>query len=412
MSTTPLPITTQDDPSATGAQPNSAPQGSGIHLFLARLANALQTMRAPLSQIGDSLIEAGGSDQQRQGLQFNKELALRQQDENDRQQLLRSQLSSADLQRQRAQQEMSAFQTPQQKQAMDLDTQQKLLALQRANSEPQLLTVPGENGAINYYERRFNPATNDWEITPAMANTEKIISSPDNPQIPYDPTQTIRQTQRSQLTAQNPEIFKNQLDLAREISFATNPLVEQGKIDVATAEGRARANVEANAARGSNAALANVPANLIAPATAAATKAGEDFAQSKSVSDRLAAMMQAAKNGNVVSYQLIPQEGALQVTTSQGVHRINMAEIQNYGGGSLFQRMEGHFGKALTGQSIPASVLGDMSEMQNILAQGARAKYENSLKTINRNYGSNFQPVEMGGLTPTGNRPPLSSFEH
>jgi hypothetical protein len=75
-------------------------------------------------------------------------------------------------------------------------------------------------------------------------------------------------------------------------------------------------------------------------------------------------MMDAARSGNVVSYQLIPQEGALQITTSQGVHRINMAEIQNYGGGSIFQRMEGNFGKQLTGASIPSSVLSDMEAMQ------------------------------------------------
>ena len=132
--------------------------------------------------------------------------------------------------------------------------------------------------------------------------------------------------------------FQNALGIQKDIATATNPQIQAGKVAVATAEGQARANVEAQMARGSNAALANVPPHLIGPASTAATKAGEDYAQSQSVSDRLQAMMDAAKKGNVVSYQLIPQEGALQVTTSQGVHRINMAEIQNYGGGSLWQR--------------------------------------------------------------------------
>lgn len=172
------------------------------------------------------------------------------------------------------------------------------------------------------------------------------------------------------------------------------------KVEAAAAEGAARANVEQQFARGSNAALAQVPSHLIAPATAAATKAGEDYAQSQSVSQRLSAMMDAAKNGNVVSYQLIPEEGALQVTTSQGVHRINMAEIQNYGGGSLFQRLEGHLGKQLTGRSIPDSVLNDMQEMQDIQQRGSQAKYENSLKTINQTYGANFKPVEPEPMKP------------
>ena len=170
------------------------------------------------------------------------------------------------------------------------------------------------------------------------------------------------------------------------------------KIQQAVAQGQAVALMQQKIAEGSNAALAGVPAHLVAPATEAAAKAGTDFAQAQSVSQRLSAMMDAAKKGNVVSYQLIPQEGALQVTTSQGVHRINMAEIQNYGGGSLWQRLQGHLGKNLTGKSIPDSVLNDMSEMQKIQEEGAQTKYENTLKTINGAYGSTFKPVEMAPM--------------
>lgn len=170
---------------------------------------------------------------------------------------------------------------------------------------------------------------------------------------------------------------------------------QKEKVDVATAEGQARANIEAAMARGSNAALASVPPHLIGPATDAATKAGQDYAQAQSVSQRLSAMVDAAKKGNVVSYQLIPEEGALQMVTSQGIHRINMAEIQNYGGGSAWQKLQGHIGKQLSGKSIPDSVLDDMVEMQRIQAKGARSKYENSLKTINQNYGSTFKAVDM-----------------
>jgi hypothetical protein len=191
-----------------------------------------------------------------------------------------------------------------------------------------------------------------------------------------------------------------QQQLAREIALSTNPQVQAGKEAVAAAEGRARANIETQMARGSNAALANVPQHLVAPATEAATKAGADYAQAQSVTERLQAMMDDAKKGNVVAYQLLPQEGALQLTTSQGVHRINMAEIQNYGGGSLWQKMQGHFGKALTGKSIPDSVLNDMAEMQKVQEEGARSKYENSLKNINQNYGSDFKPVGMESARP------------
>lgn len=195
--------------------------------------------------------------------------------------------------------------------------------------------------------------------------------------------------------------------IQKDIAVATNPQIQQGKEAVAAAEGRARANLELQMARGSNAALASVPQHLIAPATEAANKAGAEYAQAKSVSDRLAAMMEAAKKGNVVSYQLIPQEGALQVTTSQGVHRINMAEIQNYGGGSLWQRLEGHIGKQLTGESIPASVLKDMEEMQDIQSRGSQSKYENTLKTINQTFGAEFKPVQMEGIKPAAEKPSM-----
>lgn len=188
---------------------------------------------------------------------------------------------------------------------------------------------------------------------------------------------------------------------AQQEAIATAPQ----KIAVAEAEGAARATREAQIARGSNAELAQVPPHLVSQATAAADKADQDYAQSKSVSDRLSAMMDAAKRGNVVSYQLIPQEGALQITTSQGVKRINMAEIQNYGGGSLWQRMQGRFGKALSGESIPAGVLDDMSEMQKFMTEGSRAKYENTLKSINQRTGATFKPVEMETMTSPATAP-------
>ena len=182
------------------------------------------------------------------------------------------------------------------------------------------------------------------------------------------------------------------------------------KVGVARAEGQARLDLQRQA-MGGQGALANVAPHLVPAATAAATKAGEDYAQAQSVTQRLNDMMDAARKGNVVSYQILPQEGALQITTSQGVHRINKTEIDQYaGGGSLWQRMEGHFGKTLTGASIPTSVLDDMAQIQAIQARGARSKYENSLKVVNQNYGSTFQPVDMGGQdvrsTPGGSSQP------
>jgi hypothetical protein len=182
---------------------------------------------------------------------------------------------------------------------------------------------------------------------------------------------------------------------AKQDAVATFP----EKLSLAKAEGQARANIEAQVARGSNAAVAQVPPHLVPSATAAATKVGEDYAQAQSVTQRLNAMMDAARKGNVVAYQVMPEEGTLQITTSQGVHRINQAEIQQYaGGGSLWQRLMGHVGKTLTGKSIPDSVLDDMADIQKIQSEGSQLKYNNALKTINQTYGAKFEPVQMDDM--------------
>jgi hypothetical protein len=182
---------------------------------------------------------------------------------------------------------------------------------------------------------------------------------------------------------------------AKQDAIATAPQ----KIAVARAEGEARASIEAQVARGSNAALATVPPHLVAPASAQAAKVGEDYAQAQSVTQRLNAMMDAARKGNVVAYQVMPEEGTLQITTSQGVHRINQAEIQQYaGGGSLWQRLMGHVGKTLSGKSIPDSVLDDMADIQKIQSEGSQLKYNNALKTINQTYGAKFEPVQMDDM--------------
>ena len=202
------------------------------------------------------------------------------------------------------------------------------------------------------------------------------------------------------------QAYQNHLEIQKDVAVATNPAIQQGKINVATAEGQARANVEAAAARGTDPAVANVPPKQVLPAKADYQKANADYAQNQAVTARLNAMMDAAHTGNVIAYQIIPEEGTLQITTSQGVHRINMAEIEQYaGGGSLWQRMEGHFGKQLSGQSIPASVLDDMAKIQQIQQQGSRQKYENTIKGINQTYGAKFDPVDMGQNAPGGATP-------
>jgi hypothetical protein len=61
-------------------------------------------------------------------------------------------LQNQDLQRQRTQQEISSFQTPAQKQQMELDTAAKLGDIQRQGQRPDLIPVTDQGGRTTYYQ--------------------------------------------------------------------------------------------------------------------------------------------------------------------------------------------------------------------------------------------------------------------
>lgn len=120
-------------------------------------------------------------------------------------------------------------------------------------------------------------------------------------------------------------------------------------------------------------------------------------------------LIQDAKGGNKAAVRIVPLEGALQITTSQGVHRINRTEVEQYGqAGSLYDRIVGSIGSGVSGQSIPDNVLSDMDAMTQELQRNAHERYQ-------REYNYNKQLVEgYGGkdfdkrvpMTPQGNTEP------
>jgi hypothetical protein len=173
------------------------------------------------------------------------------------------------------------------------------------------------------------------------------------------------------------------------------------------------AQVQAQAAMyAGNSALAKVPPHLVPAATSEATKLATQFADAKSASDNMSAFLSLAKSGNKAASVNVPLQGALEITTAQGVHRINRTEVEQYGSaGSLFDRISGRIHGVLSGKQIPDDVLNDMQELQNVIAGTAETKYKNGLKAVNQNYGAGFTPVQMDTAARPGNRPPLSSFE-
>lgn len=145
------------------------------------------------------------------------------------------------------------------------------------------------------------------------------------------------------------------------------------------------------------AALGNVKPSLIGPATAAYTKAGEDYAGAVQSAQNLSDFIKEAKSGNKEAVKIVPLQGALEITTAQGVHRINRTEVDQYGGaGSLYDRLAGKVGGTISGKDIPDNVLNDMDALQKQVAQNATILHANKVATINQAYGSKFEPMNFG----------------
>ena len=222
-------------------------------------------------------------------------------------------------------------------------------------------------------------------------------------------TAASEQTAGARATEANTNAQKFQAELpggplnkvTQDIAIGTNPQIQAGKVAVATAEGEARANVEARMARGSNAALANVPPHLVAPATADATKADQQFTQAQQAGNEMQSMVDLAKGGNKVAYAYSPVTGVLQINVAGQIKRMNMPEIESYGAaGSALDRIKGFIGKQASGASIPEGILNDMQSVSQMVTKGAQDKYQQDIKGINSWYGAKFEP--MAGGAPGG----------
>ena len=183
----------------------------------------------------------------------------------------------------------------------------------------------------------------------------------------------------------------------KAIATETNPQIQAGKVAVATAEGQARANIEAQQARGSNAALANVPPHLIAPATAEATKLGTEYATLRGQLDNLKSQLTAAKSGDEVASAFAPVATALGSNAFYGTHRLAPAEVNALGPGlgSVARQVNSWFDKHATG-TLPPDSIKEFVALVDRLGDAALSKYTNGLKVANQNYGANFQLVQMG----------------
>lgn len=188
------------------------------------------------------------------------------------------------------------------------------------------------------------------------------------------------------------------------IEKETNPQVIAAKTQQAVSTAVA---VEVARQKMNPAAVATVPPQLVPAATAAFAKAGEEYATANQASQNMMDFLRDAKAGNKEAIKIVPLQGALEITTAQGVHRINRTEVDQFGGaGSLYDKLAGKVGGVLTGKDITDDVLKDMAAVQQTVAQNAAQLHSNKVKTINQTYGSQFQPMKFENQAAPKSPPP------
>jgi hypothetical protein len=152
---------------------------------------------------------------------------------------------------------------------------------------------------------------------------------------------------------------------------------------------------------GANQALVGVEPKLRTAATSAAQKAANDYQDAQRAADDIKTFVDAARSGNKIAYSYLPTEGVLTLNTGRGIKRVNMAEIQSYGGaGSALDRLQGFLGKQVSGASIPPDLLNDIENIHAAVQQNAVKGYNAKLEGINQNYHANFKPVPGGEAKP------------
>ncbi len=171
-----------------------------------------------------------------------------------------------------------------------------------------------------------------------------------------------------------------------------------------TAQTRLQTSQMANLPEG----LKGVSKALVAPASAAAEKAGNDYLTAKQSADNMSDFLDEARSGNKTAVRIVPLQGALEITTSQGVHRINRTEVDQYGGGgSAYDRLAGKIGGVITGKSITDDVLNSMDALQQRISQNSQTLYQNKLDLANKTYNSHFTPTF--GTPRTSSGPPAGA---
>jgi len=164
---------------------------------------------------------------------------------------------------------------------------------------------------------------------------------------------------------------------------------------------------EATYGAGANPALQGVEPKARSAASAQAQKIGLEYNTAQSAADEMQSLVDLMRKGNKVAYAYSPTTGVLTINSANGVKRVNMAEIEQYGGaGSALDHIKGWVGKQVSGESVPANIIDDMEQLHSQLSRNSYETYVNKLNTTNQVYRSNFQPATAPPKSALPGEPP------
>ena len=259
-------------------------------------------------------------------------------------------------------------------------------------------------------ERALNAAagaTNQDELNAARNQALKLGASP--AQVNAIPMQfsadAMSAYTRSRLTPEQRTTADQRA--AAEAATEADRKVAQGQraqeLGISAARlGVERQRFQAETGAQGNQALVNVPLNQRNAALADAVKAGNEAAQAQHAADEMNDLINLARtSGNKIAYAYAPTTGVLTINSANGSKRVNLNEIEAYGGaGSALDKVKEFFGMNATGASIDESKLNDMQQLHGTLAATAQDMYKRKLDVINGTYKSNFAPVPFTASAP------------
>jgi hypothetical protein len=111
------------------------------------------------------------------------------------------------------------------------------------------------------------------------------------------------------------------------------------------------------------------------------------YLQARQSAQELRDTIEAAKAGNMTAAQQQALQTTIASIRSQGLNRINLAEIRNTErAGNLWNNIQAGFGKLVSGQPMPAKLQQDTLEFADLLEKGAYEKYAAGHKQVTTRY--------------------------